>query len=246
VSEGKQWAVSTWDPSVAVVRSHNWRFSVTKMGMEKHAVVSRDIRWRGLIIPHPPGLTRDYEEPEPLAEVASYQGELQLPLNRASSHTSTSTRVRTQKLLLTLRHLLVDPLKITLLLRHPPILYTAYFSRLAFGFLYVLNISLQDVFAKPPYNFSVDKIGLAYISSGFGFLLSAMFGGKWADTIMAREARRKNRYDETAKLLLRPEDRIMENAWFVAIEFPLSVLWYGWSADKGVFWVVPVRPSPLL
>ncbi|CAM1504997.1 Fc.00g106340.m01.CDS01 [Cosmosporella sp. VM-42] len=128
----------------------------------------------------------------------------------------------------------------TLPLRHIPILFTSFYAALAFGTLYIVNISVQDVFANPPYNFSVSKIGLIYILSGFGFLISALFGGKWADYAMAREARTKNRYDESGKLVLRPEDRMMENAWTAAIRFPISLVWYGWTAEKGVFWVVPM------
>jgi multidrug resistance protein len=162
-----------------------------------------------------------------------------LPLGRVSSNTSV-TRVRTKKLLFILRRLFVDPLKIVLNLRYPAILFTSYFAALAFGSLYVINISLQDVFAKSPYNFDVSKIGLVYIPSGFGFLISALFAGKWADVIMAREARRKSRYDASGKLVVMPEDRMMENAWLAAVGFPASMVVYGWTADKGVFWVVPV------
>ncbi|KAH0830783.1 hypothetical protein AYO21_10017 [Fonsecaea monophora] len=153
---------------------------------------------------------------------------------------ASMTRGRTKKYLRMSWGVLVDPLKMVLLLRHLPILFTAYWASLAFGTLYIVNISVQDVFAKSPYNFSVSKVGLTYIPAGFGFLISALFSGRWADHVMAREAKRKNRYDENGKLILRPEDRMMENAWIAAIAFPISMLWYGWSADKGAFWVVPL------
>ena len=31
-----------------------------------------------------------------------------------------------------------------------------------------------------------------------------------------------------------------ENAWVAAFLFPAALLWYGWTADKGVFWLVPL------
>ncbi|OQV06674.1 hypothetical protein CLAIMM_11215 [Cladophialophora immunda] len=153
---------------------------------------------------------------------------------------ASTTRSRTRRVLRLSLQVLLDPLKMVLLLRHLPILFTAYWASLAFGTLYIVNISVQDVFARSPYNFSVSKVGLTYIPAGFGFLISALFSGRWADYVMAREAKQKNRYDENAKLILRPEDRMMENAWVAAVAFPISMLWYGWSADKGVFWVVPL------
>ncbi|KAH8718473.1 MFS transporter OpS2 [Beauveria bassiana] len=125
------------------------------------------------------------------------------------------------------------------LLRHLPILFTSYYAALAFGSLYILNISIQKVFAEPPYGFSVSILGLCYIPSGLGFLLSALFGGKWADYIMKREAKRREVYDERGNLSLKPEDRMMENAWAAAVAFPAAMIWYGWTVDKGVFWVAP-------
>lgn len=161
--------------------------------------------------------------------------------DKESTHISASRqRSHTQQILHTIRRLFFDPLKITLLLRHLPIFFTAYYAALAFGSLYVMNISVQGVFAKPPYNFSTSKIGLLYLPVGLGFLISALFGGKWGDRIMARQARKKNRYDQSGNLLLHPEDRMMENAWLAAIGFPISMVWYGWTSDKGVFWIVPV------
>ncbi|KIW12662.1 hypothetical protein PV08_09940 [Exophiala spinifera] len=153
---------------------------------------------------------------------------------------ASRARSRGQRLLGLSRQVLLDPLKMVMLLRHLPILLTAYWASLAFGTLYIVNISVQDAFAKPPYNFSVSKVGLTYIPAGVGFMVSALFAGRWADYVMARQAKRKNRYDERGKLLLRPEDRMMENAWLAAIAFPVALLWYGWSADQGVFWVVPL------
>jgi MFS family permease len=57
---------------------------------------------------------------------------------------------------------------------------------------------------------------------------------------MAREARRANRYDEHGELMYRPEDRMRENAWIAAFLYPAALIWYGWTAEKGVFWVAPL------
>jgi hypothetical protein len=60
------------------------------------------------------------------------------------------------------------------------------------------------------------------------------------DNIMQREAKKANRYDEKGRLIYRPEDRMRENAWLGAFLYPAALIWYGWTVDKGVFWLVPV------
>jgi hypothetical protein len=57
---------------------------------------------------------------------------------------------------------------------------------------------------------------------------------------MHREARKAGRYDACGKLILRPEDRMRENAWIAAVLWPGALIWYGWTAQKGVHWIVPM------
>ncbi len=66
-----------------------------------------------------------------------------------------------------------------------------------------------------------------------------MFGGRWMDQIMAREARKRQK-DSRDPVILLPEDRMRENAWLGALLYPLALIWYGWTAHFGVFWLVPV------
>ncbi|KAI4108142.1 MAG: hypothetical protein L6R37_001180 [Teloschistes peruensis] len=141
-----------------------------------------------------------------------------------------------------LKRVFVDPLKIMHYLRFPAVAITVYYASITFGALYLLNISLEDTFSRPPYNFSTIQVGLTYIPNSVGYILASLFGGKWVDNIMAREARRANRYDEKGKLIYRPEDRMRENAWIAAFLYPGALLWYGWTVEKGVIWPVPVSP----
>ncbi|KAL6721397.1 hypothetical protein ACLMJK_000500 [Lecanora helva] len=138
------------------------------------------------------------------------------------------------------KRIFIDPLRIILYLRFPAVLITVYYSSIAFGSLYLLNISLQATFDKDPYNFSETIVGLTYVPNSIGYILASVFGGRWTDTIMAREARRAERYDEQGKLMYRPEDRMRENAWVAAFLYPAALIWYGWTAEKGVFWLVPL------
>ena len=109
-----------------------------------------------------------------------------------------------------------------------------------FGSLYILNISIESTFAAKPYSFSTLIIGLLYIPNSAGYLLAAIFGGRWIDSIMHREARKAGRYDARGKLIFHPEDRMRENAWIAAVLWPSALIVYGWTAQKGVHWIVPM------
>lgn len=139
-----------------------------------------------------------------------------------------------------LRISFVDPFKVIKYLRFPAVLLTVYYASITFGSLYVLNISIQTTFEKPPYSFSTMILGLLYIPPSLGYLISSIFCGRWMDQIMAREARKAGRYDESGRPIYHPEDRMRENAWLGAISYPLALIIYGWTIQKGVHWIVPV------
>ncbi|KAJ5976129.1 hypothetical protein N7481_009836 [Penicillium waksmanii] len=163
------------------------------------------------------------------------------PISQSLSRVSTRQVARTTtKWLKKLKVIFIDPLKIVLYLQYIPVLLTVYYASIAFGSLYVLNVSVEATFSKPPYNFSTIIVGLLYIPNSVGYVVASLFGGKWMDSIMQREARKANRYDEKGRLIYRPEDRMRENAWLGAFLYPIALIWYGWSAEKGVFWLVPM------
>ncbi|KAL2852453.1 major facilitator superfamily domain-containing protein [Aspergillus pseudoustus] len=158
-------------------------------------------------------------------------------LSRVSSRQVIGVTARWLKLF---KMLFLDPLKIILYLQYIPILLVVYYAAITFGSLYVLNVSIEHSFVKDPYNFDTLIVGLLYIPNSLGYFVSSIFGGRWIDNIMAREAKKANRYDANGKLIFRPEDRIRENAWLGAILYPAGLIGYGWTVDKGVFWFVPM------
>lgn len=146
----------------------------------------------------------------------------------------------TTRWLKVLKMVFLDPLKIILYLRYPPVLLTVYYASITFGSLYVLNVSVEHTFSASPYNFSTIIVGLLYIPNSLGYVVASTFGGRWMDSIMQREAKKAKRYDEHGNLIYRPEDRMRENAWLGAMLYPAGLIWYGWCADRGVFWLAPV------
>lgn len=164
------------------------------------------------------------------------------PLTRTS--TRQSAKLTTKRYARVLRTYLWDPLSVLVYLKYPPVLLTVYYASVTFGSLYILNISIQYTFERPPYEFSTIIIGLLYIPNSIGYVAASLAGGRWMDNIMAREARKRQKHDHRPLVLL-PEDRMRENAWLGAIMYPLALLCYGWTVEKGISWIVPVRPLPV-
>lgn len=104
----------------------------------------------------------------------------------------------------------------------------------------VLNIAIQQTFSAKPYDYSSTIIGLLYIPNSLGYFITSIFGGKWVDSIMAREARKAGRYDEKGRLQYRPEDRMKENAWLGAFMFPAALVAYGWTSQFGINVAAPL------
>ena len=160
--------------------------------------------------------------------------------NLARTTSPQSVQRKTARHIKAAKRIFLDPLKILLYLRFPAVLITVYYASITFGSLYLLNVSLQTTFSKPPYNFSTTLVGLTYIPNSIGYVLASLFGGKWTDKIMAREAKRAGRKYEDGRIMYIPEDRMRENAWIAAFLYPAALIWYGWTAEKGVFWLVPL------
>jgi multidrug resistance protein len=156
------------------------------------------------------------------------------------SSTWHSVQRTTKQAAVLFKRFIIDPLKIIGYLRFPAVLATVYIGSITFGSLYLLNIAIQRTYQDPPYNFSEILIGLTYIPGSLGYLVASLVAGRWADNIMHREARATGRYDESGKLVLRPEDRMRENVLLAAAVYPAGLVWFGWTAEKGVFWIVPL------
>lgn len=163
--------------------------------------------------------------------------------NLGRSATQTSVVHKTTRIAVALRQALLDPLQCITYMRFPPVALVFAFASVTFAALFVVNISLQSTFSRPPYGFSTIVVGLLYIPSSLGYFLAALFGGRWVDHIMYREAAKAGRYDAKGKLVFLPEDRLRENAWIAATMYPLAMIWYGWCADEGIFWFAAVVPN---
>ena len=154
--------------------------------------------------------------------------------------TRQSVQVHTKKYFTILKRCFIDPLRIILYLQFPAVSVCVFYATTTFCALYMLNIAVQQTFSVEPYDYSSIIIGILYIPNSMGYFLTSIFGGKWVDSIMAREARKAGRYDEKGRLQYRPEDRMKENAWLGAFMFPAALVMYGWTAEYGVNVAAPL------
>lgn len=178
------------------------------------------------------------KEPEQLPRTVDRNStEDQPQLSRATTRQSIAKS--TKHSVKTVKRYVFDPLKVLGTLRFLPIAVTVFIAAVTFGSLFILNISIQSSYSKAPYGFSTLIVGLLYIPSSLGYVISSIFGGRWIDYIMAREARKAERYDADGKLIYLPEDRMCENAWLAAALYPSALIMFGWTIDKGLHWAVP-------
>ncbi|KAM0257346.1 hypothetical protein ACHAQJ_004433 [Trichoderma viride] len=157
--------------------------------------------------------------------------------------TTESAKVQTRKFAASAKRIFIDPLSVLLFLRFPPVFITVFTAAIAFGALFISNISIQQKFSQPPYNYSEIIVGLLYLPAGLGYFIASIFGGRWIDRIMTKQAIKANRYDENGKLIYLPEDRFRENMWLANTMYPIGLLIYGWTLNYGVIFIVPAIGS---
>lgn len=160
-------------------------------------------------------------------------------LERVNTRQS-SVHIKTKKYLSILRRWFIDPLRIILLLQFGAVAICVLYATVAFCALYSLNLSIQATFSAQPYGYSNIIVGLCYIPNSLGYFITSIFGGRWVDNIMIREAKKRGQYDEKGKLVYLPEDRLKENAWVGCVMFPAGLIMYGWCAEFGVNLAAPL------
>ncbi|KAI0099192.1 MFS general substrate transporter [Nemania sp. FL0031] len=126
------------------------------------------------------------------------------------------------------RRAILRPLK--LLFRTPVVGIMALVVSTVYGYLYLLFTTFPMVFEEQ-YGFSEGASGLAYLGLGVGFIVGLIFTGYVSDRL-TRTMTEKNG-------ILKPEYRLPPLV-VGAISVPIGLIWYGWTAEKRVHWIVPI------
>ena len=75
-------------------------------------------------------------------------------------------------------------------------------------------------------------IRLLYLGNSLGYLVGSLIGGRWSDYIFVHSAAKHGGE-------LEAEGRFGLSTWVGAIMYPLGVLMYGWTVEKGLFVIIP-------
>ncbi|EIM88767.1 MFS general substrate transporter [Stereum hirsutum FP-91666 SS1] len=110
------------------------------------------------------------------------------------------------------------------------------YGAVIYGILIMFFTTFPTVFGDE-YGFSVGTTGLTYIGGGLGEIAAVVLGGYIADKIY-HSLVLKN--DGQAK----PEYRIPPMLPGAAI-VPIGLLWYGWSAEARLHWIMPIIGSSI-
>jgi MFS family permease len=124
---------------------------------------------------------------------------------------------------------IVRPMK--MLLFSPATILMAVYMAFIFGEVYVLLTALSFVFDKS-YGFGAGEIGLTFLGFGFGSMAGLFVVGAYSDRIM-------NQLVEANGGQRLPKYRLPFGI-LGGVVLPIGLLWFGWSADQKVHWVVPI------
>ncbi|KAF5247333.1 hypothetical protein FANTH_6424 [Fusarium anthophilum] len=124
---------------------------------------------------------------------------------------------------------IVRPLK--LLILSPIVLLVSLYGGILFGLIFLLFTTFPSVF-QDVYGFNPGVAGLAYLGLGIGMGLGLLMFSVLSDRLLGR----KKGNEHAAP---RPEDRLILMKWLGPIT-PLGLFIYGWTAENGVHWIVPI------
>jgi multidrug resistance protein len=159
-------------------------------------------------------------------KTAQLQNELSRPELR-SCYDEVDSKPRSKVTIL--RTGIIRPLK--MLFRSPIVFIMSIYMAVVYGLLYLLFTTITEVFITS-YHWAPEICGLAYIPMGIGFMSGLLLVAKISDTTVVRLTKNNGGVFE-------PEMRLPACVFFACF-VPISFFWYGWTADKGVFWLVPI------
>ena len=128
---------------------------------------------------------------------------------------------------------IIRPMK--MLFFSPIVLALSAYMALVYGYVYLLFTTLTDVFENI-YKFPTSLVGLTYLGLGVGMVGGIAAYGSLADRMTSSAAAKAGGADGPT---LKPEQRLPPILPGAAC-IPVGLLIYGWTAEKEVFWLVPI------
>jgi MFS family permease len=128
---------------------------------------------------------------------------------------------------------LVRPFR--LMFTQPIVICAALYMAYLYGLIYLVISSFSALYTSPEYGQSVQIAGLHYIAIAIGCLVGSQLTARFNQVIHRRQKIKHN-----GKVF--PEFRVPVLIP-CAITLPIGFFWYGWSAQKSLFWVMPVSAN---
>jgi multidrug resistance protein len=122
---------------------------------------------------------------------------------------------------------IVRPTKMLFL--SPIVFVLSLYMAVVYGYLYLLFTTLTLVF-EYKYHFSSGNVGLTFLGIGVGSLLGLVIFGLVSDALVKHMARKGEMKPEYRLPPLIPGSLLI----------PIGLFWYGWTAEKGVHWILPI------
>lgn len=119
---------------------------------------------------------------------------------------------------------------ISLLFGHPMIFGLGSFMAFTYGFMYLLIVTFPSVF-EGTYGMSTNIAGLMYLSLGVGFGLGTLVFMFAIERVYMMLKRRNGG-------VAKPEYRL-PLLLVSSVLIPAGLVWYGWSAQKKLHWIMP-------
>ncbi|EXJ96492.1 hypothetical protein A1O1_01618 [Capronia coronata CBS 617.96] len=116
-----------------------------------------------------------------------------------------------------------------MLIFSPIVFVLSLYLAIIYGYLYLLFTTLTQVF-EDKYGFSQGAVGLSYLGIGIGSVFGLIIFGALSDKTVKRMS---------AKGGMKPEYRLPPLIPGSAV-IPIGLFWYGWSAEAGVHWIMPI------
>ena len=118
-----------------------------------------------------------------------------------------------------------------LLFLSPIVFFISLYIAVCYGYMYLVFTSLTELF-EGQYGISRANVGLTFLGIGVGQFIGLLLFGSMSDKILKAMAK-KNGGE------MKPEYRLPP-LLPGAVCMPIGLLWYGWSAQEKIHWIVPI------
>ncbi|GKT87573.1 major facilitator superfamily protein [Colletotrichum tofieldiae] len=152
-------------------------------------------------------------------------------LRKETGNQNLRSKLQTEaKMSDTFKHAIVRPLK--LLFLTPIVTLMALYVAITYGILYLLITTFSFVY-KDQYGFDEGTIGLTFLPAGIGMMIGVVTFGALTDFIVIK--------NKAKGLAHRPEARLTPVLTMpCGAVLPIGLFIYGWTAEKGVHFIVPM------